>query len=124
MKKKLSVYYDVSGQGEYDNWSYCADNDMWYEDKKEVLPIPKAQTEFIKDLTCQIKVDYILYIDQDWSKIEHNNHLEQYAEFISRKNNGTNAITSAILLKTPKQECPICISQEGLWYLNCFLKQT
>lgn len=42
MKRELNVYNFISGIGEYDDWSYCADEAMWYEDKQESFRCQKT----------------------------------------------------------------------------------
>lgn len=123
MKKKLSDYSDISGISKYDFWSYCADNDMWYEDEKEILPIPLAKSEIVKDLTCEIKIDHYLYREQNWEEASPENELEEYVQYLTGKENGADSFSSVILLRTPKQDLHICISPEGMWFLNCFLTQ-
>lgn len=120
MKRELNVYNFISGIGEYDEWSYCADDAMWYEDKKEVLPLPKNKSEIVKDLTCKIKVDSFITCGEGWNNAEQEKDLETYARYLLGTNNADDCVSSVVCLRTAQQECSFCFSQYGIWGLEEF----
>ena len=55
MQKELRTYETISGLSDFDEFSYCEKDQMWYEDAKEVLPQPDEESEIVSDLICEIK---------------------------------------------------------------------
>lgn len=127
MKKELRFYDTIEGLTDYDEWSYCEENQMWYEDLKEVLPYPQQESEIITDLVCEIKVNhdaYIWYELEDWDKLEEEkNGLEEFAQYVIGENKGSDCTFNAFLLKTSQQIFITGFNEYGLWGIENFIKK-
>lgn len=124
MKRQLNTYNDIIGLSEYDDWSYCADNDMWYEDAKEILPLPQNRSEKVDDFSCTISFEHEVYkndeIGEDIDNQDEKN-LENFAKWVVGENNDWDCVDIAIFLKTKRQSIALYFSQEGIWGINSFL---
>lgn len=124
MKRQLNTYNDIIGLSEYDDWSYCADNGMWYEDAKEILPLPQNRSEKVDDFSCTISFEHEVYkndeIGEDIDKQDEKN-LENFAKWVVGEDNGWDCVDIAIFLKTKRQSIALYFSQDGVWGINSFL---
>lgn len=124
MKRQLNTYHDIIGLSEYDDWSYCADNDMWYEDAKEILPLPQNRSEKVDDFSCTISFEHEVYkndeIGEDIDNQDEKN-LENFAKWVVGENNDWDCVDIAIFLKTKRQSIALYFSQEGIWGIHSFL---
>ena len=120
MKRKLDVYNGITGIGEYDDWSYCADNDMWYEDAKEVLPQPNNESEQVGDLHCEIKVDWFTGYEDKWENASYEEELKDYAKYLLGEDNACDCVSAVVLFSSLKQAQVVCLSQYGIWELETF----
>ncbi len=124
MKRQLNTYNDIIGLSEYDDWSYCADNDMWYEDAKEILPLPQNRSEKVDDFSYTISFEHEVYkndeIGEDIDNQDEKN-LENFAKWVVGENNDWDCVDIAIFLKTKRQSIALYFSQEGIWGINSFL---
>jgi len=127
MQKELRTYNHIIGLSDYDEFSYCEQDKMWYEDVKETLPQPENESEVVNDLICEIKVNhdaYIWYDFEDWDKLEdEQDGLENFAKFVIGDNNGWDCSDNAFLLKTPKQAFVTGFNEYGLWGIEKFIKK-
>ena len=125
MKKKLNNYSHIVGIGEYDDWSYCADTDMWYEDDKEILPLPSTQSELTANLYCEIKPDYDIYCGDAWDTASPCKELEQFIGYLFDNCIccSYDCLTNAVLLRTARQETALCLNEYGIWDLEQFLNK-
>ena len=125
MKKELRTYETIIGLSDFDEWSYCEKDQMWYEDAKEVLPQPENESEIIFDLVCEIKVNHDagLYNEaDDWDKLEEEKEgLILFAKFIFGDNMGWDCTDNAFLLKTQNQAFITEFNDYGLWSLESFI---
>ena len=100
MKKELDSYDMILGLGEYDDWSYCAQDGMWYEDK----------------------VDYDYYMDErfeaSWDELEKDNGLEEYIRYLIKENISEDVVLSPILFKSENYQLIIPLYQGGIWYVE------
>lgn len=127
MKKELDSYDMILGLGEYDDWSYCAQDGMWYEDKVEVVPEPLTPADYVSDFRCEIKVDYDYYMDErfeaSWDELEKDNGLEEYIRYLIKENISEDVVLSPILFKSENYQLIIPLNQWGIWYLEDFIEQ-
>lgn len=138
MKKKLEHYSEIIGLSDYDEWSYCAQDDMWYEDAKEPLPKPDDFSEYVRDLSCELKVGYSA-LDRDDSQIIENDEvdgdgkpLEEFPKHLLGMNDYYVSISSVILLKTPRnilnlfifnQKYALNFDEYSMWYFETFIEK-
>ena len=127
MKKELRYYDTIIGLTDFDEWSYCEKDQMWYEDAKEVLPHPEKEPEVVTDLICEIKVNHDASIwdeADDWDKLkEEKDGLEKFAQFLFGENKGWDCTDNALLLKTANQGFITGLNDYGLWELESFIKK-
>ena len=127
MKKRLRTYDIIIGLSDFDEWSYCEKDDMWYEDAKEVLPQPENESEIVSDLICEIKVnhDACLWNEvQDWDKLEEEKDgLALYVDFLFGMNTSWDCTDNAFLLQTQKQAFITGFNDYGLWSLESFIRK-
>lgn len=127
MKKELRTYDTIIGLSDFDEWSYCEIDQMWYEDAKEILPKPEDESEVVPDLICKIKVNHYASIwdkADDWNKLEEEkNGLALYAEFLLGDNKNWDCIENAFLLQTPNQTFITGLNDYGLLELEKFIKK-
>ena len=82
MKKELNNYDIIKGLTDFDEWSYCEEDQMWYEDLKEILPQPKRSSEITSDFICDIKVNHDGDFCDNWDTLkEDEGGLENFAHF-------------------------------------------
>ena len=120
MKRKLNIYNGITGIGEYDAWSYCADTDMWYEDANEVLPQPRNKSEQVADLHCEIKVDWFTSCEDTWENASYEQELQDYAHYLLGEDNACDCVCAVVLFRSPQQAQVVCLSQYGIWELADF----
>lgn len=127
LKKELRTYEIIIGLSDFDEWSYCEKDQMWYEDAKEVLPQPENKSELISDLICEIKVNHdASFWDEvdDWNKLEEEKDgLVLFAEFLFGDNTGWDCTENAFLLKTQKQAFITGFNDCGLLSLESFIEK-
>lgn len=127
MIKELRTYDTIVGLSDFDEYSYCEKDQMWYEDAKEVLPQPEKESEVVSDLICEIKVNHDASIwdeAEDWDKLEEDKDgLRLFAEFLFGDNIGWNCTDNAFLLKTTNQTFVTGLNDYGLWELESFTKK-
>ena len=131
-KSKVLIKYNlfdltIVGLSDFDEYSYCEKDQMWYEDAKEVLPQPEKESEVVSDLICEIKVNHDASIwdeAEDWDKLEEDKDgLRLFAEFLFGDNIGWNCTDNAFLLKTTNQTFVTGLNDYGLWELESFTKK-
>ena len=122
MKKELDNYDIIIGLSDYSNWSYCAQDGMWYEDEKEVLPQPAISAGVVSDLYCEIKVDYENYFGNTWEEAEKDNEIENYVRQLIDGSRDNDSITSVILFKSKIYEYNCTLSQDSIWLLELFIQ--
>ncbi len=127
MIKELRTYDTIVGLSDFDEYSYCEKDQMWYEDAKEVLPQPEKESEVVSDLICEIKVNHDASIwdeAEDWNKLEEDKDgLRLFAEFLFGDNFGWDCTDNAFLLKTPNQVFIAGLNDYGLWEVESFTKK-
>lgn len=138
MKKELEHYSDILGLSDYDEWSYCTGDGMWYEDAKEVLPKPGILSEHVKELSCELKVGYSVFYNEGEQIIENDedegdgNPLEQYSKYLLGMDDYYNDLSSVVTFNTPGdvfslnffgQEYSIGLAQHSMWYLEEFIEK-
>lgn len=102
MKKELDRYDMLVGLGEYDEWSYCEQDKMWYEDKKEVLPQPPASPDIVTNFKCEIKIDYSNFPESTWEEAEKDNDIESFVQYLIDGDICDDAVRSVILFQSEK----------------------
>lgn len=127
MLKELRTYDTIIGLSDFDEYSYCEKDQMWYEDAKEILPQPEKESEIVSDLICEIKVshDASIWDDaEDWDKLEEDKEdLIKFAQFVIGENWGWNCTDNAFLLKTHNQAFVTGFHEYGLWGIEDFIKK-
>lgn len=121
MKKELDRYDMLVGLGEYDEWSYCANDEMWYEDEKEILPMPQTAPDKTSFLDCEIKIDYVNDPEADWEEADYDNEIENYIKYLIDGNLCDDAICSVILFKSEKYEYNCTINQYSMMEIEDFI---
>lgn len=127
MQKELRTYDTTIGLSDYDEFSYCEKDKMWYEDKKEILPQPENESEVVNDLICEIKVNHDASIwdeFEDWDKLEEEQDgLENFAKYVIGDDSSWDCTDNTFMLKTPKQAFITGFNDYGLWGIENFIKK-
>ena len=124
MKKELRFYDTIKGLTDYDEWSYCEENKMWYEDLKEQLPLPTKQTEIVSDFICETKVNHDGFLCDNWDDVEEDKgDLEKFAQYVIGENNGFDCTYSAVLFKTATQSTILSFNDFGFLDLENFINK-
>lgn len=124
MKKELNSYDERIGIGEFDDFTYCEKDKMWYEDAKEVLPLPRGHSERQGKLSSEIKINHYAYQnDYEYTYIEAEEleNFEGYARYILGENNYFDTLSSVILLNSDFQELILCTDEYTIWALDDFI---
>ena len=123
MKKELDRYDMLVGLGEYDEWSYCEQDKMWYEDKKEVLPQPPASPDIVTNFKCEIKIDYSNFPESTWEEAEKDNDIESFVQYLIDGDICDDAVRSVILFQSEKYQCNFTFNQDGMAELDKFIQK-
>ena len=124
MKKELNSYDIIKGLTDFDEWSYCEEDQMWYEDLKETLPQPKRSSEITSDFICDIKVNHDGDFCDNWDTLkEDEGGLENFAHFVLGEENGWDCTFNAVLFKTPKQSTIVTFNDVGFIELEEFISK-
>lgn len=138
MKKELEHYSEILGLSDYDEWSYCAKDGMWYEDSKEVLPMPGILPEHVTALSCQLKVGYSVFTSDGEQFLDNDendgdgNPLEEFAKYLLKLDDYSNCISSVVMFSTPGniisphffgQKYFVGFGQYSMWYLEEFIEK-
>lgn len=124
MKKELNSYDIIKGLTDFDEWSYCNENQMWYEDLKEILPQPTKPSEIVSDFICKIKVNHDGDFCDNWEDLEEDKGgLEDFARYVIGEKNGSDCTFNAVLLRTEQQSTIITFNDYGFLELESFINK-
>ena len=123
MKKELDRYDMIVGLGEYDEWSYCSQDEMWYEDLNEILPEPLTSPDVVSDFACKIKVDYFNYPESTWEEAHENNRIVDYVNALIDGDLCDDVVSSVILFKSEKFNVNTVCNQYGIWDIDDFAEK-
>ena len=122
MKKELNTYDPIIGLTEYDDWSYCTDNQMWYKDSIEHLPQPQKKSEAINDFICNIKVNHDGVWGDSWNDLkEEKQGLEKFAKYAFGEDESSDCTFSGVLFESSKQSLVIIFNDYGFISLDEFI---
>ena len=121
MKKELEIYDTMLGL--YWDWSYCHNDKMWYEDAKEVMPLPLTESEKVSDFELTIYIDYTAYGKYDDFELQPENELNDYAQYIMGVDNSVNCVGNIALFRTQNQTVFGVWGEYGIWDFEDFINK-
>ena len=137
MKKELEHYYSsYFGPGDEDKWTYSPVTDMWYEDDKEIPPLPAESGKEPKSFSCDFKIACSLFCDEYGQTVENeqDNYKEDvaaFAKYLIGENDFFSTLSSVLVLKTTRkkwwfkvqEEYALGVDEYAMWSLEKFIEE-